>query len=73
MAEPLEPGFIHDTYRRLKRISTAIQKDNQPKGQVSLYTDLNTGQVTGTFAFPITEEDNPELNASVIKAIDYAQ
>lgn len=73
MAEVLPPGYIHETYRRLKRIQSAIQIEGQPQGQVTVYTDLNSKQVTGSFVFPVEEVDSPELNAFAIKAIDYAQ
>lgn len=73
MAEVLPEGYIHETYRRLKRIQAANPIEGQPQGQVTVYTDLNAKQVTGSFVFPIEEVDNPEINAFVIKAVDYAQ
>ncbi len=73
MAEVLPPGYIHETYRRLKRIQAASQIEGQPQGQVTVYTDLNAKQVTGSFVFPVEEIDNPQVDAFVIKAVDYAQ
>ncbi len=73
MAEVLPPGYIHETYRRLKRIQAASPIDGQPTGQVTIYTDLNSKQVTGSFVLPITEEDNEQVNATVIRVVDFAQ
>lgn len=73
MAEALPEGYIHETYRRLKRIQAAKQIEGQPTGQVVVYTDLNAKQVTGSFVFPIEEIDTPEINAFAIKAVEYAQ
>lgn len=73
MAEVLPEGYIHETYRRLKRIQAAKQLEGKPSGQVTVYTDLNAKQVTGSFVFPVEEVDNAEINAFVIKAVDFAQ
>lgn len=75
MTQPLEPGFIHETYRRLRRISQAQLKEGQPLGSIEIEIDLNSRpkQIRGNFVFPLVVEDNPELNAEVIKLIDYAE
>lgn len=73
MAEVLPTGYTHETYMRLKRLAEANPIEGKVQGQVQVYTDLNAKVVTGTFSFPIEEQFEPNLNAYLIKASDYAQ
>ena len=71
MPQELKPGIVNSTLQRLKQLHKAPQKEGMPQGGVSITYDLNGGFVSGTFIFPIVQEDTDQ--GSFIKAVDFVE
>jgi hypothetical protein len=69
--EPITPGYINETLKRLRRIQKAQQIEDMPSGGVTLFYDMQAGVVTGSVNFPIEQIDTED--GSIIKAVDFAQ
>jgi hypothetical protein len=71
MPEPLKPGIVNNTLQQLRQLQKAPQKEGMPQGGVGITYDLTGGFVSGTFIFPITQQETDE--GSIIKAVDFVE
>lgn len=65
MENPLE-NPIQTVYNLLSRIQKAPYREGAQQGGVTINKDLNGGRITGTFSFPLTQEED-ESGSMVIK------